>query len=237
MFLGNRLGLSRVRPLAVLTVPESISGLDLWLDFTDQSTLNGGSISNNDPISVVADKSPSGFDLAQGTGGSQPTWKSTGFGSEDLANALFDGGDWFDFDSTYIMPATATAFYVYKRTGAYAIMMAGGTTAYGAQEVSPKIYTRNSAGGFGTDGLGGEYNTNDKMVTTLMLGASSKVWVDQVDQGGAAQGAGSSAYVDLGQRATIRHTGEMCEIIVYDNDIGATDRGTIETYLKAKYGI
>jgi hypothetical protein len=71
--------------------PTQITGLKLWLDASDEATINAGSPSDGDPVSVWKDKSGQGNDAAQATGGQQPTYQAAA--SVGFAGLLFDGVD------------------------------------------------------------------------------------------------------------------------------------------------
>lgn len=56
--------------------PSTLTGLALWLDASDEATINAGSPADDDPVSAWADKSGNGFDAAQAVSDNQPTYKT-----------------------------------------------------------------------------------------------------------------------------------------------------------------
>jgi len=77
--------------------PRRIAGLDLWLDFSDQSTLTLSGSS----ISEIRDKSGKGWALTQGTGANQPTFTAGAINGRGAA--VFNGS------STRLTVASYTA--------------------------------------------------------------------------------------------------------------------------------
>jgi hypothetical protein len=104
-----------LRPRATGFNPKSISGLKLWLDATDATTitLNGSSVSE------WRDKSGNAFHFSQGTSNNQPSYTGTINGK---AAIVFDGtNDGLDRNSvtnSNVADATgACAFVVYELNG------------------------------------------------------------------------------------------------------------------------
>lgn len=100
-----------MRPLARRQAPApafsplSLTGLKLWLDATDSSsiTLNGGNVSE------WADKSPEGNDATQGVAAEQPLYQSNSING--LSAVVFDGSDDF-LDALIPGLADSTSHYV-----------------------------------------------------------------------------------------------------------------------------
>jgi hypothetical protein len=60
----------------VISSPADLDGLALWLDASDESTINAGSPVDDDRVSAWADKSANGYDATQGTNDNRPTFKT-----------------------------------------------------------------------------------------------------------------------------------------------------------------
>ena len=114
-----------LRPLATGFNPKSISGLALWLDAADGSTLFQNSdgttpaTAASDPVGYWGDKSGSGRHATQATAGSRPTISATALSPRA---AVGGNGGWMTIASTPlvfpatvfvagIMPANNTAFF------------------------------------------------------------------------------------------------------------------------------
>ncbi len=76
---------SNITASAAPFTPASISGLRVWLDATDASTINAGSPADGDPIATWTDKSSNAFSFAQGTGGLRPTYKTAIVNGKSIA--------------------------------------------------------------------------------------------------------------------------------------------------------
>lgn len=70
--------------------PDDLSNLAVWLDPSIESSFNGGSISDLDPVSTVDSISPATEDWTQVTGSDQPEWNDAGMGSNSLPFVKFD---------------------------------------------------------------------------------------------------------------------------------------------------
>jgi len=104
-----------LRPRASGFNPKSISGLKLWLDATDSSTLT----LNGSAVSEWRDKSGNGFHFSQGTSNNQPTYTATINGKAAIAfDGTNDGLDRINVTNSSVADATgACAFVVYEISG------------------------------------------------------------------------------------------------------------------------
>ena len=104
-----------LRPRATGFNPKSISGLKLWLDATDATTitLNGSSVSE------WRDKSGNAFHFSQGTSNNQPSYTGTINGKAAIAfDGTNDGLDRLSVTNSTVADATgACAFVVYEISG------------------------------------------------------------------------------------------------------------------------
>jgi hypothetical protein len=97
-----------LRPRATGFNPKSISGLKLWLDVANTSSLTF----NGSTVSQVNDLSGNGFHATQGTANNQPTYQATGFNSKptlfiDSTDTLLSSAALSDIIYT---PSTSPAF-------------------------------------------------------------------------------------------------------------------------------
>ena len=104
-----------LRPKASGFNPKSISGLKLWLDATDSSTLT----LNGSAVSEWRDKSGNDFHFSQGTSNNQPTYTATINGKAAIAfDGTNDGLDRISVTNSSVANATgACAFVVYEISG------------------------------------------------------------------------------------------------------------------------
>lgn len=104
-----------LRPRATGFNPKSISGLALWLDATDSSTLT----LNGSAVSEWRDKSGNGFHFSQGTSNNQPSYTGTINGKAAIAfDGTNDGLDRLSVNNSTVADATgACAFLVYEISG------------------------------------------------------------------------------------------------------------------------
>jgi len=97
-----------LRPRASGFNPKSISGLKLWLDVANTSSLTF----NGSTVSQVNDLSGNGFHATQGTANNQPTYQATGFNSKPTL--LMDTNDYLSSAATmgdlFLTPTTSPNF-------------------------------------------------------------------------------------------------------------------------------
>jgi hypothetical protein len=97
-----------LRPRASGFDPRSISGLKIWLDAANTSSMTF----NGSTVSQVNDLSGNGFHATQGTANNQPTYQATGFNSKptlyfDSTDSILSSGTIADFVLT---PTTSPGF-------------------------------------------------------------------------------------------------------------------------------
>lgn len=97
-----------LRPRASGFNPKSISGLKLWLDIANTSSLTF----NGSTVSQVNDLSGNGFHATQGTANNQPTYQAAGFNSKPTLS--FDTTDSITSSATiadyFLTPTSAPTF-------------------------------------------------------------------------------------------------------------------------------
>lgn len=233
--------------------PSDISGLQLWLDFSDTSTLYQDAAkttpvtANDDPVGCVEDKSGNSRDLTQTTSGYKPLYKTNIQNS--LGMARFDSGDdeltRASFDYAWVLGSgtNTTIFVVIKnlvtRIAAPQIQLG---TAAGTRYLTILAYTdgntyfdcanattaRLSAG---TD----LFLTNAYIFSGVRDGANMEFWrnagsiASRSDASGSATGTDTfklyRCYLDLG------------ELIIYNAALTTTEIGQVRTYLNDKWSV
>ena len=238
-----------------ITDPTDITGLDLWLDASDNSTVlnNGGTAAaDNEAVRTWQDKSGNVNHAEQGSTTKRPLRRA----------AQINGLDALDFDGTSdFMAGTAdltprqteakTVFMVtYHKTSstdtAMVLYSSATVGAHGAinAEVSYRCVGRTWVS---TDPLAFGQAT---ILTLAQSGAGNLSSTISMWEDGAtiARNAGSSADGVPVDGAAIWEVGGtsrfgayidayFCEVIVYDSELSAGDRGDVETYLANKWGI
>jgi len=134
--------------------PAQITGLQLWLDASDSSTLfnatTGGSlVASNGAVARWEDKSGNGRHATQGTNANRPLRKTSVQGSKDVLR--FDGSN----DSLSIPDSTATFKFLHSGDSTVFAVFKSGTTANPGHSFYAILYTHSSASaevgyGFGT---------------------------------------------------------------------------------------
>ena len=248
-----------------ITDPTDIAGLDLWLDASDADTLytlaSGGTTPPADDATTGRweDKSGNANHAQQPTAGDRPLRRvaevngldvldfTAGpfmYGTANLTPRQTDAKSIFVVCKMDVSAATTSIFTPYGTDGA--------TTGQVGLVTSEIAYRCSSAVWVSTDPCS---TTAANIITLTQSGAGNihdvcDMWLDGTnvtqtagagnnlalsDYAGANWGIGSGDPRSGGGSLPI--DGKVCEIIVYDTELSASDRGDVETYLANKWGV
>ena len=237
--------------------PASIDGLDLWLDASDSATLfdaiTGGSTpADNASIARWEDKSGNANHAVQSTVSQQPLRRAAQINGLDALD--FDGSNDFMSGTAELTPRQTEAKTVFmvtyhktSSTGAALVLYSSATVgAHGAinAEVSYRCVGRTWVS---TDPLA---NGQATILTLAQSGSGNlsstiSMWEDGAsiarDAGSSADGLTVDATAGWEVGGTSRFSSYIdayfCEVVIYDTELSAGDRGDVETYLANKWGI
>lgn len=222
--------------------PDDISGLQLWLDSSDSSTIT---LSGSN-VSQWNDKSSNGWSVSQGTSLQQPALISSGLNSKDVIR--FDGSN-DSLINASITPVSGstnrTIFAVSNYTGTGVLYNAyfGTTQSNGrvlgvSNEIAVRIYGGNRVWTTGVD--------STHCTTTIMLDGTTpsnlSAWKDGSPlsvSSTANQTINTTAGVYIGKSVTNTSywNGDIAEVLVYDSALSTSDRESVESYLSTKWGL
>lgn len=242
----------RRRAFGAAFSPRSVTGLNLWLDADDASTITKD-VSDN--LSIWGDKSGIGNDVDQGVGANQPVWTDAQL--NNMPSIVFDGATSFlvaDIFATILNGADKPiTIFIVGRTGS----LVARQMAIGVENVSGApyfSYEYNASGGRSC------VNRDDASLQKSVVSSSTfdTGWgVDVLVNTGTAgelfrDGVSVSASTDLdvqtktlsegsigrwGSRDQFYFNGEIAEMVVYNRAVTAPERVLIETYLNNKWGV
>ena len=221
--------------------PLEISGLQLWLDANDSSTIT----LNGSTVSQWNDKSGNGYNVSQSTASNQPTYQSAVLNSKSVVR--FDGsGDVLTntTDTPVGGSTNRTVFVVFNSntgiTAKYPLALGNSTSTGQTFGISQEIGVRvNSGYQIWTTSV----DSTHAIVTIILDGTST------TDLSAWKNGSSLSAYTPSAQ--TINTTsgilvgngpsggnlnGDVAEIIVYNSALSTSDRESVESYLSTKWG-
>lgn len=230
-------------------VPTNISGLTVWYDLSDSTsvTLTSGL------VSAVADKSGNNRNLTSYTAGTRPGYVS----SQALT---FNGAQYMYNDMGYTMPINRTMFAVvtlYQLDPPASSAGSGlmGFEYLGSDNFDTVGYNENSSRKWQFESSGGVHNVvgtvNETLANTRLLISSVQGSNDfRIYRNGALYLSGSQTAFNtetrfiLGQRHGTQTGGAgngfwygtVSEVMAYNSSLNDTDRTTVETYLKNKWG-
>ena len=235
-------------------VPQQIAGLQLWLDAADASTLYddtaGGSLVAEDGlVARWEDKSGNARHATQSNSDNRPQRKTNQ--QNGLDALLFDGtNDRFVLPSISI-PNSHSAFTVYRRASAGMQSFGIASTAAVALPPFPSVWSTDnilyqiSNAEFTTHGTANT-STGYFVISTIRNGTTSidlrrnAANVATITTGAGVTNAASGSWNAIASRDPghlNRHSGNLCEIIVYDSALSDTDRNAVESYLMSKWAI
>lgn len=222
--------------------PSDIANLEAWYDATDVTT--NAEPSDNDNIANWQDLSTNGYDLAQGTGTQQPTYK-TNIQNGKPAVLFDDASQEFLHVDTSAISQPITICMAYKQD-------ANPNPAYFIDGKSERCGIRTTDVG-GTDRYqvltGPTTNLKTYSTTTvdtnahygifLFDGSSSTADIDGTNYGTVSLGTNGLTGIVLGGSTGLSgsYSGYMFEVIIYSKALTASELSDIETYFADKWGI
>jgi len=235
-------------------IPQQVAGLQLWLDAADASTLYnntaGGSLVAQDGlVARWEDKSGNARHATQSDSDNRPQRKTNQ--QNGLDALLFDGtNDRFALPSITI-PNSPSVFQVYRRASSG--IQSFGIASTDDRPVPPfpsvwavdNILYQISNADFTTHGTANT-STGYFVVSTIRNGTTSinlrrnAANVATVTTGAGVTNAASGSWNAIAVRDpgfSNLHTGNLCEIVVYNSALSTTNRDSVESYLMTKWGI
>lgn len=225
--------------------PTDITGLTLWHDASDSSTLfdatSGGSTPADDgEVLRWEDKSGNGHHATNGTTGQRPLRRV----------AEVNGLDTVDFDGSNdrLLFSTGVEFNDYSCIACFQRPTSGTTSVTYAKyntdlewpgvwnNTDNKFYHRRS--GFYTSSA--NTGTGIFILSATRTGTSGNMYLDGASLASGSVSTGTSSINSVGSFSSggsRYHDGNICEILMYDSVLSAGDRGDVETYLADKWGV
>lgn len=239
------LGISPTIPMGVAIPafsPTSISGLQLWLDASDSSTLfqnsNGTTpaTADGDPVGYWADKSGNGRHATQTDGTKKPTLKLAQENGKnviqfDNVNDLFSGtaGSQYPRQCFYVVRFPLSATDCRIMTYRYFGVGLSSATSYNLNIVRDgvawNVNTLVSAINYA--------NTNKYLIELLKSSQSS----DQLNVNTTAYASYNNSTVVSSSAYQIFQAGKVCEYLVYDQSLSSNQKTSIQDYLNTKWSI
>jgi hypothetical protein len=238
-------------------LPSDVSGLEIWLDASDISTLwqdTGKSVAvttDGQTVGAIADQSGNGNDFLADTAAKEPTYKENIFNS--LSVLRFDGSsDWMESSAIAALnTSTITWFLVLKTDDIDTTQVAirsnysSNSALWGSLVISRLLYEQTRATG------GGAINVSAPIAENLTI--TSGVWAadDSLASyrygsfGGSTAGGtmSPSGHIktilggDTASEGTALWDGDIGELVVYSAELSDEDRRGVEQYLTSKWGV
>lgn len=219
------------RPADSVPVPQTISGLVLWLDAGAITGLSDGSA-----VDVWPDSSDNGNNATQ-TGVNRPTFRTGIINGKPVVR--FDGTNYLDITALNMQPATVFAVVKYEPPVANAPFLGNDTSVneYFGYHNNIIYYYSTIA----------NMNVADPTPTIFQIitghaqpaGSNSSIRINgsQVVSGSYNWGASTFIYVGRRNNTTERFKGDIADILIYSTNLSSTEIDQIEDYLSTKYSI
>lgn len=256
---SGMIGLSNFRGKAKPTgfLPSSITGLNLWLDATDSSTIT----QSTSRVSQWNDKSGNSRHFTQATSSEQPSYETTGFGGKACIN-VSDGTRLVraaNSMGTLASSLTMSVFVVAETTftNQWNITLTNWTTTAGSdfgdgtsrfhlslRDTVTNLHTlytagtlRSSAGGTAdnTKYVSGFVWSGANQTSLLTLNGTTQTFTPTAALPNSS--ANATSVFGIGDSRAGFACKRIAEVIMYDTALTTTDRQSVENYLKAKYAI
>jgi hypothetical protein len=236
--------------------PTLISGLELWLDASDLSTLyqsSGGSlaIADGDPVGEWRDKSGTLRNAVQASGTNKPALKLSILNS--LPVVRFDGVNDFLSNSLQWANLAFTIITVTKRAGgsnypAFIAEYSGTANGYLAFGLDPSSYLSIHKTGLATSASNLVQTAGTFFIQSAQSSgiSSGNVSVDVKSNGVSASstltltGLSTNSLTSYGASkngTTDFFNGDIAEIIVYSSVLSAGNLASVFNYLRGKWGV
>lgn len=215
--------------------PNQLTSLTLWYD---ASTVTG--VTSGNALSQWDDLSSNDNHAVQATGDNQPLWVDNVVNGNAIIR--FDGNDFLQL--TAIIPNTDyddyTSFVVMKQRTSGTQMIALATDGvYGApftvQDIGDGfIYIAGKSNYAAT--TGGNQNTFQYFTTTSNTGTLG-LRINGIDKSMIPAGISGGSFTYICRRGGDYGDGDIAELLFYNRFLTETEILSVETYLKAKYGL
>jgi hypothetical protein len=229
-----------LRPRATGFSPKSISGLQLWLDAADSSTITTGT-----GVSEWRDKSATGSTWTQATGNNQP---ATGTATINGKNVLvFDGTNDSLTASAPLSTSMPLTMFIVQRISTATV--AGMTYAAGTGDAFNMRQAGSTSGFLEVIAAGarmflgssGRTGINDIVSVTFPSATDGSLFVNGVSQSPLTNATLKPTLTGthyIGRRADGFYlNGQVAEILAYAAELSASQRRAAEAYLGKKWGI
>jgi len=222
--------------------PLNVSGLQLWLDASDETTITESS----GAVSQWDDKSGNANHVSNGTAAEQPT---TGTRTINSLNALdFDGGDVLEASPgvgiTGSSNRTMIAVFEPDSVGNEPFMSLGANTSLNLFRIQSEISVRHNGANVIFDTA---MTVSAPGIVSVIQDGSTVIdvsaWLDGVSLG-VSSSFGDALTLDTTDRVDIggangagEANGAIAEVLVYDSALSTTDREAVEAWLAQKWNI
>ena len=219
---------SRLLPATPKFLPGQISGLSLWLDAADTTTLT---LSGSN-VTQWNDKSGNAKHF---TSSGNPTSGNTTLGGYNILN-LTGGGSFSN--ASYTLPAVYSMFIVaYTSASGLRTLLSASTDVYILVRMGGILW------GTGTGGWNGgiSYPATTPNIASFIVNTNGSLWMNGASSAATGSGVAASftGTIGLGYRIGSSEPwgGYIAEFLIYNSALGGAERQQLEGYLAKKWNL
>jgi hypothetical protein len=225
-----------LRPVASGFNPKRISGLAVWMDPADESTVT----LNGSTVSEVKDKSGNNRHLVQATAAQQPTYAATLNGRKVLTG---DGARFLE--AAFAYTATAQTWFAVARRDSgnntrIVTQLSGGSDIPSGTVYIPLYVPSGGVSSFTGSAVATVANTITSAAVCISRHTGSAITnrVNGVNSSAANHSLNRSfdAVRVLGHTTTSGFIGIIAEVLLYSRHLSDTEVSAVENYLKTRWG-
>jgi len=213
--------------------PTKLAGLLGWWRADLGTTVATG-------VSAWADQSGNGFAATQAVGANQPTLVAAHVALNSQAALSFDTTDSFAVDLDSVTDKDYSVFFVLDPTAA-----TGRYDLFDALSDDRLVFAHRISGaddpgyynGSWRDSLVAATDDPQSLCYILEQGVGGKVYVDGVQIGGTLDYASKLTISGITMPSVRPETMVIAEVIVYSRALTTAERGEVDAYLAARYGL
>jgi hypothetical protein len=212
---------------------------ELGYTLTDNNTV-GSIVDGENSVFQWLDKSGNANHVSQSTFASQPTYSSSGFGTNNKPYLIFDGiDDKLNLSSAISGATDWTVIGVFQKIATEAALISNSSNLnYAWNDVGGTVYSKNRTGYYAV-GSGAGSNTDEKIVAVTSVNSGGVIVQKQNDvtlSAGPVVQANSGNLDNIGQSASYKDM-NYCEVLVWNKVLTDTELTNVYRYLNNKYGI
>ncbi|MDA8774178.1 hypothetical protein N9N13_00495, partial [Opitutales bacterium] len=209
----------------------SAPGLELWFDANDVNADNEADgvydFISGERVSMWGDKSGNTNNPIQSEFNNMPKWTPSSLNQKPILSFDSNSSEVFDIKSSVTNPQFI--FIVHKQNEIGSSKVLGGDLS----TTNPDGYFSLEAASGGIEIISDQVTTNWSVNSLRVVPQGQSLWINGKVVGSDSDAASASAFDKIGES----FSGEIAEVLVYNESVNSVNRQKIEGYLAHKWGL